>query len=141
MEEKGKNTQQEWREYRRRRVWKMHQQGYKQRVIAQALGLSQGGVSQILQRVQRDGEAAIQGRKAPGGQAKLTLEQKRQLLAMLSQGAEAFGFHGDVWTRERVGVLIKRTFGVRYHVDYIGPLLPRLWLERAKTGGAGNTTR
>jgi transposase len=103
----------------------MHQQGYKQRPIAQALGLSQGGVSHILQRVQRDGEAAIQRRKAPGGQAKLTLEQKSELLAMLSQGAEAFGFHGDVWTRERVGVLIERTFGVHYHVDYIGPLLRR----------------
>ena len=76
MEERQSSRQQEWREYRRRRVWEMHQQGYKQRAIARALGLSQGGVSQILQRVHRGGEAALQGRKAPGGQAKLTAEQK-----------------------------------------------------------------
>jgi transposase len=123
MEQRESNRKQGWREYRRRRVWEMYGQGYTQRAIAQALGLSQGGVSQILQRVRAEGEAALRGRKAPGGQAKLTLAQKGRLLEMLAQGAEAFGFHGDVWTCERVAHLIETEFGVHYHADYIGPLL------------------
>ena len=34
-----------WREYRRLRVWEMHQQGHRQQTIADALGLTQAAVS------------------------------------------------------------------------------------------------
>jgi predicted transcriptional regulator len=39
---------QNYREYRRLRAWEMHQQGYRQQAIADALGLTQGAVSQII---------------------------------------------------------------------------------------------
>ena len=116
----------DWREYRRMRVWEMHQQGYKQQAIAAALGLSQGGVSYIIRRAQEGGVEALQRKKAPGAKPRLNDEQKEALLAKLEQGAEAFGFEGDVWTTKRIAQMIREEFGVSYHHDYIGPLLRNL---------------
>ncbi len=44
----------------------------------------------------------------------------------MSRGAKAAGFPTDLWTCPRVAELIRLQFGVRYHVDYIGPLLHSL---------------
>jgi transposase len=126
MTQKKENTRVDWREYRRLRVWEMHRQGYKQTEIAAALGLSQGGVSHILARAQSGGEAALRQRKPPGAPARLSAEQKAELLEKLAQGAEAHGFAGEVWTCERIADLIECAYGVRYHPDYIGPLLRQL---------------
>jgi transposase len=117
---------QNWREYRRMCAWEMHQQGYKQQQIADALGLTQAAVSLILKRAKAGGVAALQHRKPLGAPARLSAEQKQQLLRELSQGAEAHGFHGDVWTTERIAQFIFQRFGVQYHRDYMGPLLRQL---------------
>jgi transposase len=45
------------------------------------------------------------------------------LEALLLKGALAAGFDTDLWTCPRVAELIKRRFGVEYHVDHIGRLL------------------
>jgi transposase len=123
MTESKATTQPEWREYRRLCVWQMHQQGYKQSEIATALGLSQGGVSHILSRAREGGEEGLRQRKPKGVQARLTAEQKAELLTKLQQGAEAHGYAGAVWTTARIAELIQREYGVQYHPDYIGPLL------------------
>jgi len=123
MTRKEKGSKQAWWEYRRQRVWEMHEAGYRQQAIGDALGLSQSGVSRIVQRGRTGGVVALQRRKAEGRTARLTLAQKAMLLEKLRQGATAHGFQGEVWTCERVAVLIEREFGVKYHADYIGPLL------------------
>jgi nucleotide-binding universal stress UspA family protein len=46
-----------WREGRRLRAWELHQKGWQQRAIADALGVTQGAVSQWLKRG-REGAAA-----------------------------------------------------------------------------------
>jgi hypothetical protein len=43
----------------------------------------------------------------PGAAPRLSLEQRAQLLELLSQGAEALGFQGEVWTQPRVATLIR----------------------------------
>lgn len=117
---------QNWREYRRLRVWEMHQQGHRQQAIADALGLTQGAVSQIIARAQTGGVAALQYHKPQGAKPRLTAAQKTDLLDKLRQGATAHGFQGDVWTCERIARLIEKTFGIKYHPDYIGPLLRQM---------------
>jgi transposase len=49
-----------------------------------------------------------------------------QLPALLDQGAETYGFRGDVWTTERVAVLIHKQFGVSYHPAHMSRLLKRI---------------
>jgi hypothetical protein len=41
----GAPTEQNWREARRRRAWEMHETGWKQKDIAEALGVTKGAVS------------------------------------------------------------------------------------------------
>lgn len=120
------NEPQNLREYRRLRVWEMHQQGYRQQAIADAIGLTQGAVSQIIARAKAGGVEALRHRKPQGVKSRLTATQKADLVAKLRQGAPAHGFQGDVWTCERIAQLIQREFGVRYHPDYIGPLLRQM---------------
>jgi transposase len=119
-------TPQNWREYRRLRVWEMHQQGQRQQAIADALGLTQGAVSQIIARVGAGGVEALRYRKPQGAKPRLTAAQKTDLLDQLRQGATAHGFQGDVWTCERIAQVIIKLYGVQYHPDYIGPLLRQL---------------
>lgn len=113
----------DWREGRRLRAWALHQQGWKQRAIAEALGVTQGAVSQWIARGKAGGVEALHNRKSPGAPRRLTSEQREQLPRLLERGAQAFGFRGDIWTRARIAAVIKRAFGVSYHRDHIGRLL------------------
>ena len=49
----------------------------------------------------------------------------------MAQGAEAHGFRGNVWTCERVALVI-REFGVSYHPAHVSRLLKKLRLSLQK---------
>ena len=120
----------DWREGRRLRGWELHQQGWTQQQIADALGVRQGTVSKWLTRAQTQGLDALRRKKAKGPVARLSAEQRAQLPALLNQGAEAFGFRGAVWTRARIAAVIKRTFGVAYHPAHISRILKAIRWSR-----------
>jgi transposase len=113
----------DWREERRMQAWKLKEQGWQQKDIAVALGVSEGAVSQWLKRGREGGLEALKAHPPKGMKARLTAEQKAQIPTLLAKGAEAYGFRGDVWTARRVAEVIDRTFGVRYHRDHVGRLL------------------
>src|SRR5213080_823102 len=113
----------DWREERRMRAWKLKEQGWQQKDIAVALGVSEGAVSQWLKRGREGGLEALKAHPPKGVSPRLTAEQKAQIPELLAKGAEAYGFRGDVWTARRVAEVIFRTFGVRYHRDHVGRLL------------------
>ena len=86
----------------------LSQQGWNQAAIVQALGVTEGAVSQWLASARTEGVAALKKRASPGAPPKLTREQKAQLPQLLLRGAPAFGFTGDVWTAERVATVIEQ---------------------------------
>jgi transposase len=104
-------------------AWKLKEQGWQQKDIAVALGVSEGAVSQWLKRGREGGIEALKAHPPKGMKTRLTAEQKAQIPALLAKGAEAYGFRGDVWTARRVAEVIERIFGVRYHRDHVGRLL------------------
>jgi transposase len=117
------------REWRRFRAWDLAQQGWKQRDIATALGVTEGAVSQWLKRAREGGQESLRRRVASGPPHRLTVEQRAQLPALLAKGAAASGFKGDVWTAGRVTDVIQRTFAVGYHPSHVNRLLRSLGLS------------
>jgi transposase len=106
--------------------------GWRQRQIATAFGVSEGAVSQWLAQVRHDGPEALKQRPRPGRPPRLSPAQQAQVPALLGQGATAFGFRGERWTRQRVAEVIRREFGVRYHPAHISRLLDRWGWSRQK---------
>jgi transposase len=113
----------DWKEWRRRRAWELSKLGWSQKKIAEALGVTQGAVSQWMKMGRERGEEGLGGTIAAGPQARLSKEQVEQLPRWLEQGAEAHGFQGEVWTTQRVAVLIQKQFGVSYHPAHVSRLL------------------
>jgi transposase len=117
----------DWRAGRRLRAGELQQQGWSQRRIADALGVTPGAVSQWMRR-QREGGSieALYRRPPPGPTPKLSAAQRAQLPVLLARGAEAYGFTGDVWTHRRIAAVIRRELGVRYHPASLTRLLRQL---------------
>jgi transposase len=112
-----------WKEARRLQAWQLKHQGWSQRQIAEALGVSEGAVSQWMTRARNGGLEALRHCPPPGAPRRLTDAQLARLPALLQPGAEAYGFRGEVWTRARVAVIIRFEFGVSYHPVHVGRLL------------------
>jgi transposase len=106
--------------------------GWRQRQIATALGVSEGAVSQWLAQARRAGPEALKQCPRSGRPPRLSPAQQAQVPALLRQGARAFGFRGDRWTRQRIAEVIRRAFGVRYHPAHISRLLDRWGWSRQK---------
>jgi transposase len=121
---------QDWREARRLRALELKQQGWKQRDIAAAFGVTEGAVSQWLKRAAEGGVEALRRRDGRGAKPKLKSEQLKRLVDCLEQGAKTFGFADAVWTQPRVAWLIEREFGVKYHPSHVGRLLKQVGWSR-----------
>jgi transposase len=116
----------DWREWRRLRALQLKEQGWFQRHIATALGVTEDAVSRWLVRARNGGPEALRSRTSPGRPPKLSVAQKRLIPEFLWHGAEAYGFRGEVWTCARIGRAIAEEFGVRYHKDHVSRLLREL---------------
>ena len=79
MNNKQTKQAKDWREARRLQAWELKQKGWKQRDIAEALGVTPGAVSQWVKRAKEGGEAALRRRPAPGPTPRLSQEQVARL--------------------------------------------------------------
>ena len=111
-----------WKEARRLQAWHLKQKGWSQRRIAEALGVSEGAVSQWMTRARDQGPDALRHRSPPGAACRLTGEQRASFPALLQRGPTTYGFRGAVWTRSRIAAVIRLEFGVAYHPTHIGRL-------------------
>ena len=122
----------DWREGRRLRAWELKGEGWSQQEIADALGVSKGAVSQWMKRGREGGIEGLKRTIATGAPPRLSEKQRAELPELLAKGAPAHGFRGDVWTCQRVGEVIRRHFGVRYHPAHVSRLIRALGLSLQK---------
>lgn len=115
-----------WKEARRLQAWDLKQTDWLQRQIAEAMGVSEGAVSQWMQRARDGGPETLRHRPHPGASCRLSPQQLARLPDLLDRGAEAYGFRGEVWTRGRIAAVIHLEFGVSYHPVHVGRLLKAL---------------
>ena len=132
MTNKLSKSPSDWREGRRLRAWELYQKGWKQTRIAEAFGVTRGAVSRWVKQAKAGGEAALRRRIAAGPACRLNLEQLKHLPVLLSQGAEAYGFCGQVWTLTRVAEVIRREFEVVYHPGHVRRILRAIGWTRQK---------
>jgi transposase len=121
-----------WREGRRLRALELKERGWKQSQIAEALGVTEGAVSQWMKRAREEGVEALRHKPPPGAPSRLSEDQRAKLPELLAQGAQAHGFKGEVWTCQRVAVVIRREFGVSYHPAHVSRVVRMLGLSLQK---------
>jgi transposase len=115
-----------WREWRRLRAVQLKQDGWSQRDIAAALGVSEVTVSRWLARARVGGIEALSDHPAPGRPWELAPTHRALIPELLRHGPEAYGLRGRVWTCARVAKVIEEEFGVAYHKGHVARLLKGL---------------
>jgi transposase len=115
-----------WKEARRLQAWQLKHKGWSQHQIAEALGVSEGAVSQWMARARNVGPEALRRRPPPGAPRRLSPEQLARLPELLHRGPPAYGFRGELWTRSRVAALIRLECGISYHPRHVGRLLKEI---------------
>jgi len=125
-EKRAAETSETWKEWRRRRALELHEAGWTQALIAQALGVTEAAVSQWFKMVKESGPEALKPKTRQGQGAWLSEEQLRKLPAVLDRGPESFGFSGELWTCPRIARVIEHEFGVLYDPDHVRRLMHRL---------------
>jgi transposase len=113
-------------EWRRLRAVALHEQGWPEVFIAEALAVNKGTVSRWLTVAKKVGVEALLGRTGAGHPPKLAPEQLAMIPEFLWHGAEAYGFRGDVWTCPRIAQVIRWELGVSYHKDHVSRLMKEL---------------
>lgn len=98
--------------------------------VAAAIGMTRGTVYSWVALHRAGGDAALLAKPVPGRPRKLTAAQMRRV-ATLVAGTDPRQLHFDfaLWTRDMVGALISREFGIELSASSVGRLLRRLGLS------------
>jgi transposase len=97
--------------------------GVRQAEVARQLEVSAQAVSVWYRRWRAGGSQALQSRGPSGPAPRLSDAQLATVERALLDGAPAHGFVGELWTLERVAIVIERLTGVRYHPAWVWALL------------------
>jgi transposase len=122
-----------WKEAQRRHAWPLKPQGWSQRQIADARGLSEGAVRQGMTRAREGGPEALQARRHPGAARRLTAAQRAHRPVL--------------WPRGCVAAIIRREFESGDPPVHVGCVLKaRHWsppkpARRARQGDEGAMAR
>ena len=111
-------------ERRRRRAVELMRHGESPTVIARILGVCRTSLYRWLGMAEHSPEALV-ARPHPGPKPRLSDEQVRELEGLLLQGAKAHGWHNDVWSADRGAEVVRRHFGVAYHVEHVRKIIRR----------------
>ncbi len=91
--------------------------------VARMVGAAVSAVWQWRETLRQRGPAGLKAKPVPGRPRVLTRQQRRRLPRLLLRGAQAYGYHTDLWTCARVAAVIEREFGVRYHPAHVSRVL------------------
>ena len=108
-------------ERRRRRAMALFEQGHSQAEVARMVGSSESSVCRWRKMARR--KKGLAAKPHPGRPRRLTAAQHRRLARELKRGPRAHGWSNDLWTAARAAVVIRRKFGVSYHVEHVRHVL------------------
>lgn len=105
--------------------------------IGRRLKVSNQTVSRWRKEYAEGGKAAMRKAGRAGRKPLLSARQLQQLTRKLLAGPEKMGYDTPLWTSQRVAVLIRQEFGVRYHSGHVWRILRSLgWSPQRPVGRA-----
>ena len=108
---------------RRLRAAELFTAGVRQAVVARQLDVSAQAVSVWHARFKAGGTDALRSKGPSGPAPRLSDAQLARIEQALLEGATANGFVGELWTLDRVAVVIQRLTGVQHHPAHVWALL------------------
>jgi transposase len=108
-------------ERRRRRAVALLEEGHSQAEVARMVGSSESSVCRWRKMARR--KRGLAAKPHPGRPRRLTAAQHRTLARELKKGPRTHGWSNDLWTAARATVVIRREFGVSYHVEHVRHVL------------------
>jgi transposase len=108
---------------RRLRAAELFAAGVRQAEVARQLEVSAQAVSVWHARWQGGGPEALQSRGPSGPAPRLSDTELAMVEQALLEGATANGFTEELWTLDRIAVVIQRLTGVRHHPAHVWALL------------------
>ena len=108
---------------RRLRAAELFTTGLTQAEVARQLGVSAQAASVWHRRWQAGGTDGLRSKGLSGPAPRLSDQQLRQVEQALLKGATANGFTGELWTLERIALVVERLTGVRHHPAHVWALL------------------
>jgi transposase len=110
-------------EARRLRAAELFAAGVRQAEVARQLEVSAQAVSVWHRRWRAGGSQALLSRGPSGPAPRLSDAQLATVEQALLEGATSHGFVGELWTLERVAIVIERLTGVQHHPAWVWALL------------------
>ena len=111
-------------ERRRRRAVELVRQGESPAKVAYFLGCGRSSVYTWV-KLDRDAPEKLAAKPHTGPKARLSDKQVRELEGLLLKGAKAHGWPNDLWSAHRIAEMIRRHFGVEYHVEHARKIIRR----------------
>jgi hypothetical protein len=109
--------------------------------MAEALGVSEGAVSQWMTRARQGDAEALRHRRPPGAPCRLTAGPLARVPTLLHPASEVYGVRGEVWTRSRMAAVIRLECDVTYPPCPCQPRVPSDALEPSKARAPSSAAR
>jgi transposase len=116
-------------EARRRQALQLLEQGYSLNKVGRIIGSAPSSVMRWRATLRAGGEEALKVRFSPGRPSSLSAMERAKLVQQLLRGAVANGFCTDLWTTERVTIVIHRFCQARFHRSHVVRLMHDLGFE------------
>jgi transposase len=113
-------------EARRKNAVEMVKNGMLVSEVAELVGVHAGSVSRWMQMSEQDEEKGLNSKKHPGGKPRLANTNWEKIAELLLQGPGHHGYHTELWTLQRVAVVIQKHFGIKYHPATVWRLLQKM---------------
>jgi transposase len=134
---KGVRRDLEALERRRLRAVALLDQGLNESEVARRLKVSHTSVNRWTRVLAKEGSKGLKQAGRAGRKPRLSAEDLKRLEQGLLKGPEALGYESPLWTLWRVGHLIEKEFGVRYHNGHVWRILRQLqWSCQRPVGRA-----
>ena len=124
-------------ERRRFKAYGLLGKGVSEAEVARRVGVHRQSVNRWAKQIEEQGRTGLKQAGRAGRKPRLSEADFKRLEDRLKRGAEALGYETNLWTLERVAVLIEGYFGVKYHTGHVGWLLKKLgWSCQRPSGRA-----